>query len=935
MFKTWRNTIKASRFLIFQIITMTIFLPASIFFISEMEGPNLGAALGNSRDMLLYSESAPLFWGFLLLINLLFFLYLKPIFIFSRNCRRQGKHELRDRKRAAGRFNRLPLFVIVVPVIGLLLVFILDVSLNNPEDFDRLFPFFYSLAEALTIGVFTGTLMYLSIENMLFSSKKLIFTKECDVDQKYSSFYMKLFLAVGAIVFFLLFQIFDSFSSFYLIGAKGPSGGEASKVLLEMNRDFIGSRDFIEMSQTHKELSDVLKVLYTRIFIFCLYGVVLLREIKKMLKNPLDTVQLKLEGLNLNKPLVNKQIDIVNNDEFTGIYREINQLIDKQNLMLKRSEEKLEKIVDNAGDPIISFHDDGSIYVFNPAAESFFGYNNRETDDLNMVDLFYLPEKICEECEKDSRVFIDYISNFDTKLKRFTGIHKNGKKMNFESNVSRSETARGPLFTAILRDITGQIEFEEALEKAKVSAEKANKMKSEFLANMSHELRTPLNAVLGFTQLLSNDKNLTTGQIDKINTISRSGEHLLGLINDILDISKIESGKTEMHENVFDFNQFINDLKDLFILKCRAKGLSFYVEYAGEVPPFVEGDLGKLRQIMINLIGNAVKFTSEGGISLIVGKENGNIRFSVNDTGKGIPQGDISRILQPFMQSSNVDHEGGTGLGLAITNSFLKLMGGELEIHSQLGSGSTFSFELPLKASDTAPVVEPRRKKVLSIKEGKMVKALIVDDKINNRIILKNMLENVGFITMEAENGLQAIERTGEFDPSIIFMDIKMPVMDGYESVKRLKETAQGRDITIFALTASAFQHNENRIYESGFDGFLSKPFKMESLYGIISDRAGVEFNYEDKSPSAEKIAPETVELDYQVLGRNLTPEELETLSDSILINDFAAIKNYAAELSQRDGMSGFTVLLRYYAENFNDQKLEEILEEIRKSNND
>ena len=605
--------------------------------------------------------------------------------------------------------------------------------------------------------------------------------------------------------------------------------------------------------------------------------------------------------------------------------------------MLQRSQDKLEKIVDNAADPIVSFHDDGTIHVFNPAAESFFGY---EKDDIlcrSMISLIDLPEDIREECEKDMGSFIDYISNFETKLKRFTGIHKNGEKIHFESNVSRSETDHGTLYTAILRDISGQLEFEDNLKKARTSAENANRMKSEFLANMSHELRTPLNAVLGFTQLLSTDKNLTQGQLDKINTISRSGEHLLALINDILDISKIESGKTEMHENIFDLNQFVNDLKDMFILKCKTKGLSFYVEYAGDVPPYVEGDLGKLRQIMINIIGNAVKFTNDGGISLLVGEENGEIRFSINDTGKGIPDEEVGKILQPFMQSSNTDHEGGTGLGLAITNSFINMMGGELEIQSELGTGSTFSFHLPLKVSDTAPVIEKSRGTVVSIKDDKVVKALIVDDKVNNRLILKAMLENVGFVTMEAKNGLEAIERTEEFKPEMIFMDIKMPVMDGYESVRKLKSTELGKGIKIFALTASAFRHDEKKIFESGFDGFLPKPFKLESLFGIIADNTSVDFNYENDSPAsqAETEMPNIKDLNYQDIAGSLSKEELEALSDMVLINDFAAIKQFSNDLSIQPELKDFKKLLQYYAENFNDQQLEVLLEDIRNNKND
>jgi len=916
------NIFNNPKYLMLNILKMTIIIPLTIVFFTNMGGPGIGQAFISSFDLLTDPVTGSFFTGLIIFLNLAIYIYLKPVLCFHRNCTNKCVPGVQDRKKAIRRFNFLLIFFLLISIFGFTVGFIADFTFLQRDFLVIDVSLIYEVLNTVSIGLFCGILMYLNTENILFSVKKRVFEGECPEQQKYSSFYFKLILTVTAIVFFLIFQMLDSFSGFYHMGATELLRG------YELEQMDIGK--LFDMSRESKGLKDLVDILFLRILIYSVYVFHLFRQIKKMILNPLKTVDGKLKGLNSDNPELSKEIDIVNNDEFTGIYSEINKLIEKQNTKLQRSQEKLDNIVENAADPIVSFHRDGSIHVFNPAAELFFGYKKEEAFRSLMIDLIDVPEELREQCEKDNHQFIDYISNFETKLKRFTGIHKNGKKLNFESNVSISETDHGTLFTAILRDVSGQMEFEENLKKAKVSAENANKMKSEFLANMSHELRTPLNAVLGFTQLLSTDKNLTGGQHEKISTISRSGEHLLGLINDILDISKIESGKNEMHNGVFDLKMFVNDLKDMFVLRCQSKDLSFYVEYAGDVPLFVEGDLGKLRQIMINLIGNAVKFTSEGGISLIVGEDNGELRFSVNDTGKGIPANEIQKIIQPFMQSSNVDHEGGTGLGLAISNSFIRMMGGELQIRSEEGRGSSFSFSLPLKISDTAPAKEEDRGSVLSIKGGRVSKALIVDDKENNRLILKTMLEKVGFVTMEAVNGQQAIERTGEFDPEIIFMDIKMPIMDGYESVKRLKATEQGRGIKIFALTASAFRHDEKKIFESGFDGFLPKPFKMESLFRIISDKTDIEFLYETIEAGSDSPIPDLTDLDYQFLADSISEQELEDLADNVLINDFTAIKEFANQLGNRDGMSGLVTSIRHYADNFNDQKLENIIEEIK-----
>ncbi|MBB6481727.1 hybrid sensor histidine kinase/response regulator [Spirochaeta isovalerica] len=918
-----------SRFLVFNVLKMTFFIPLTILFLTGLDGPAMRDALERSFDSFSGRATGGTLWMLLLLFNILIYFFLKPVFLFNRECRHTAAPDRFMRKKAAIIYNWLLPFVIFLSIAFFLTGAGLQYGnmIGSMKDSGTTVPFLVRILESVSTGFFTGVILYLNLENLLFPAKKLIFTDQCEVHQKYSSFYTKLILSMTAIVFFLFFQIFNSLASFYLIGS-------AENIDLISQDKFWEGADLFRMTGEHEGLQDLIRVLFAKIILFCFYVFHILRQIKKTFKNPLDTVREKLEALNTDVPELSRQIDIVNNDEFSAIYSEINKLIDKQNLLLKSSEEKLEKIVEYAADPIISFHENGEIHVFNPAAEEFFGYGADEMTDVNMIDLIALPDSVRETCRTDSKSFTDYIINRDRKIKRFTGVHKSGKALPFEANVSISETSHGLHFTAIIRDVAGQIEFEETLKEARVQAENANRMKSEFLANMSHELRTPLNAVLGFTQLLSTDKNLTDGQLEKINTISRSGEHLLALINDILDISKIESGKTEVHETVFDLNRFVEDLKDMFILKCKSKGLSFYVEYAGDIPPYVIGDLGKLRQIMINIIGNAVKFTSEGGISILVGEEKGRIRFSVNDTGKGIPSEEIGRILQPFMQSSNVDHEGGTGLGLAITNSFINLLGGKLDIQSEAGSGSTFSFDLPLKVSEEAPEEEVSLGKVLAVKGNRVVKALIVDDKVNNRLILKTMLENVGFITMEAQNGQEAVERTVEFDPAMIFMDIKMPVMDGYEAVGIIKNTEQGKKITIFALTASAFRHDEQKIFQSGFDGFLPKPFKLESLYKIIADKTDVDFEYDKAAPGEAVKQADPDKLDFDRIAGLLTEEELQALDDIILINDFTALKKQASAFADRDGLADLVAILIRYADNFNDAGLENLIEEIRNRKN-
>ncbi|HPX48289.1 MAG TPA: ATP-binding protein, partial [Treponemataceae bacterium] len=498
-----------------------------------------------------------------------------------------------------------------------------------------------------------------------------------------------------------------------------------------------------------------------------------------------------------------------------------------------------------------------------------------------------------------------------------------------ESNASVTASSGGEIYTTILRDIASQLEIEQNLTRAKIAAENANRLKTEFLANMSHELRTPLNAVLGYTQLLDSDRNLTPGQHEKISIISRSGEHLLSLINDILDISKIEAGKIELHESVFSPERFVEDLREMFTLRCQKKNLGLYIDHTGPLPAFVRGDLGKLRQVLINLIGNAVKFTREGGIAIIVGMDSGKLRFSVTDSGKGIPPEELEIIMQPFTQSSITDNEGGTGLGLAISSRYIQMMGGVLEVQSEVGKGSTFTFAVELPETDEVPGETVQEAVPVAVKKGSEVAVLIVDDKELNRMVLKEMLESAGFSTLEAVNGAESVERAREFRPRIIFMDIKMPVMDGYQAVHLLKADANTNAIPVFALTASAFVNDEQKILDSGFDGFLAKPFKKSALFRLIAEKAGVEMEYEAApSRNAEK-APSYDDADFARAAGILGTSKIERLGEAVLINDFTAVRALADSFPAE--LDSLAALIRWYADSFDEDGLGTVVGKLEK----
>ncbi|MDD2760483.1 MAG: ATP-binding protein [Methylomonas sp.] len=389
------------------------------------------------------------------------------------------------------------------------------------------------------------------------------------------------------------------------------------------------------------------------------------------------------------------------------------------------------------------------------------------------------------------------------------------------------------------------------LAEAKVRAEDSNRAKSSFLANMSHELRTPLNAILGFSGLMQRSPDISDSQRENLTIINRSGEHLLCLINDVLDMAKIEAGRIVLEIAAFDLGALVRDITDMMRFRAEEKGLQLLLDQSSDFPRLIRGDEGKLRQIITNLLGNAIKFTQQGGVTLrlqLKAKSEAQwLILEVEDSGIGIAPADLGRVFEAFVQAGKTSNHQGTGLGLAISRQFVQLMGGDLTVHSVLGKGSIFRVEFPVEIADQIEVraLKPESGQVAGLEPGQPdYRILIVEDQLENQQLLKKLLDSVGFQVLIAENGLEAVRLFQSWLPHFIWMDRRMPVMDGVEATRRIRRLPNGESVKIAALTASAFKEQQQEMLDAGMDDFVRKPYRFDEIYDCMAKHLGLKYRY-------------------------------------------------------------------------------------------
>src|SRR5450755_1749843 len=516
-------------------------------------------------------------------------------------------------------------------------------------------------------------------------------------------------------------------------------------------------------------------------------------------------------------------------------------------------------LIESNIDALIATDPRGIITDVNKQMEALTGCTRDELIGAPFKDYFTDPER----AEAGIKLVLGESKLTDYEL---TAHARDGKETVVSYNAStfhdRDRKLQGVFAAA--RDVTERKRYEQSLQQA-------NRAKSVFLANMSHEIRTPMNAILGFSQLMLRDPDLTPRQCQYLGTINRSGEHLLALINDILEMSKIEAGRTTLNLTTFDLPGLLKDLEMMFRVRTDEKKLSFSVETIGDVPQYIVTDINKLRQVFINVLGNAVKFTEQGGIGLRVRTDceampEPFLQVEIEDTGPGISPEDQDKLFRHFEQTKTGQQAGtGTGLGLAISREFVRLMGGDITVSSQVGRGSIFIIHLPLTEGEAQAVqAKDKPRHVVSLQPGQAkCRVLIADDIEDNRQLLAQLLAPVGFELRLATNGEEAVKEFREWRPHLILMDFRMPVMDGHEAIRRIRGMAGGKELKIIAVTASAMDENRQELIKIGADDFISKPFRDVELFQKIHAHLGVEYVYAEHPTAASE---ETAEL---------TPESL------------------------------------------------------------
>ncbi len=561
---------------------------------------------------------------------------------------------------------------------------------------------------------------------------------------------------------------------------------------------------------------------------------------------------------------------------------------------LRESEKRYRSLADNSEVGILQITPDGTPIYLNPVMVRMIGAENQaEVKRKNIID-FVVPSFRKFMTQERKKRHQNISSTYEIELENLKGVRKS--VMISAAPIMNDDGGLESIISSVV-DISDRKNVEEELkraknaaEAAKNAAEAANLAKSTFLANMSHELRTPLNAILGFSGLMMRDSNLSEEQLGNLESIGRSGEHLLDLISDVLEVSKIEAGRVVLNPEKFDLYRLLFMIEEMFSLRAKEMGLALIVKKSLDVPQFIRADQGKLRQTLINILGNAVKFTPKGRITLRVKSEGQTLFFEVEDTGVGIDQQELDIVFDVFVQStSGQESKQGSGLGIPISQKFVQMMGGELTVESEVGKGTIFRFDVHIEITDNVGVVtlEPERR-VVGLASGQPnYRLLVVEDIEASRKLLVNLLKKTGFDVRDAADGQEAVKVWEEWQPHLIWMDLRMPILDGYGATKLIKSAMKNSQLTtdtkVIALTASAFEEHKAKAFKSGCNDFVRKPFRESDIFKMMTKHLGVSYVFQEDEmpPSSSTTNGLPSATDLHTMMASLPAELMEKLTEA------------------------------------------------------
>jgi PAS domain S-box-containing protein len=603
---------------------------------------------------------------------------------------------------------------------------------------------------------------------------------------------------------------------------------------------------------------------------------------------------------------------------------------------IKESEKKYRDLVESANCIILRWDTQGRICFLNDYGLRFFGYQLEDIIGSYILDTFVSSKDVSGE---DLRNMIAEICCTPEKyqLNENENICKDGRRVWVTWSNKPIYDDQGKLIEilSVGTDITDRKQAEKELQSAKEVADTANRAKSEFLANMSHELRTPLNGILGYAQILKRGYDPDKHKAG-LEVIQRSGEHLLTLLNDILDLSKIEAKKLELNPSEFDLPKLLQSITDIFQLQVRAKDVELIYQPLTTLPTTMYGDEKRLRQVLINLFGNAVKFTDRGSVSLSVSvhpcesNHNYKVRFEIADTGVGIDPDKLEEIFLPFQQAGDRSRRySGTGLGLPICQKIVEMMGGQLHVESRLNEGSIFWFEIELTEvpNHIQPILIDSR--TITGYLGDRRKILVVDDKTENRMVLNDLLTPLGFIVAEAIDGYDCLTKAQSFEPDLILLDMVMPQLDGHETTKRLRQLPMFENTAIVMVSASAFNQDRSLSIAVGCNDFIAKPIDPDTLFYTMRSLLNLDWEYENLNSDDTDISMGNAKIDAiaqpMIVPPNLTVERLLQLAR---MGDIIAIQDEVILLQETDStFSPFANQVLDYAREFQIKRIREFLE--------